>query len=500
MRGAGAGLLAALLALQCAALSAQEPVGEQVSLLLIGGKRAGTSRQSVRVLSDGTWQTEVSVRMAVRRFGNDFTIVQHSTWLEDGLWRSVEAETELNGQRESLSARLEGGGIQVVQERQGRHSESRIAASGDLLGPHGLSERVARAIAGSERELTVLRFQPETAALETLRLTLLGPGDLRDSLGGLHRGFLAEEESSVLPGIVSRAIYDERGEQLYSVAEVGLKMEQVRIEEGDGGAGGELELFDVSSLVLPVRWPAAGPPPLGRLEAVSLRFTGAALPELERAAEAALADLGGRGYRLSRDGEGLILRIERPGPPPVLPVTPSPSAASAPAGSTPPAAGQYTGDGFYLDLTDPRLGELLARCPERDLGCLEALVDSFIRDKSLRYGFSAVAEILDTKAGDCTEHALLLAALLRRSGLASRLAYGFLLTESGFIGHAWTEVYAGGRWVWLDPSFPAGRPYGFRLRLGLLDPALPVWQQMGASLLSLSGTVRAELLEAVREP
>ena len=500
MRRAGAALLGSLLALASAALSAQELAGEQVSLLLIGGKRAGTSRQSVRVLPDGTYHTEVSLHMAVRRLGQSFAIVQRFAWIEDELWRSVEVETELNGQRENLSARLEGGEVRLVQERQGRRSETRIAASGELLGPRGLSERVRRAIAGAERELAVLRFQPATAALETLHLRLRGQGELRDSLGGLHRGFLAEEESSAFPGIVSRTIYDARGEQLYSVAQAGLKMEQVRIEEEGGAAGGELELFDVGSLVLPVRWPAGGPPPLGRLQAVVLRFTGPALPELERAVEAARADLGGRGYRLSRIGEALTLRIEKPEPPPGLPVPPSPPAASAPAAGASSEEGRYTGDGFYLDLTDPRLVELLARCPERDLGCLEALVDSFIRDKSLRYGFSSVAEILDTQAGDCTEHALLLAALLRRSGLASRLAYGFLLTESGFIGHAWTEVYAGGRWIWLDPSFPAGRTYRFRLRLGLIDPALPVWQQMGTSLLSVAGTVEAELLEVVDEP
>jgi hypothetical protein len=488
MRRAGAALLGTLLALQCAALSAQEPAGEQVSLLLIGGKRAGTARQRVRALPDGTYRTDINLRMAVRRLGQTFTIVQCFAWIEDELWRSVEVGTELNGQRENLAARLEGREVQVVQERQGRRSEARIAASGELLGPRGLSERVRRAIEGSERELTVLRFQPATAALETMRLSLRGPGELRDSLGGLHRGFLAEEESSAFPGIRSRTIYNAQGEQLYSVAEAGLKMEQVRIEEEESGAGGELELFDVGSLVLPVRWPAGGPPPLDRLQAVSLRFAGMALPELERAVEAALADLGGSGYRQIPDGEGLTLRIERPEPPPV------------PAESAAAGVEQYTGDGFYLDLTDPRLGELIARCPDRDLSCLEALVSSFIRDKSLWYGFSSVADILDTRAGDCTEHALLLAALLRRAGLASRLAYGFLLTESGFIGHAWTELYTGERWVWLDPSFPGGRPYRFRLRLGLLDPALPVWQQIGASLLSVAGTVRAELLEAVVEP
>jgi hypothetical protein len=164
-----------------------------------------------------------------------------------------------------------------------------------------------------------------------------------------------------------------------------------------------------------------------------------------------------------------------------------------------PGNGEYTGDGFYLDLTDPRLAELLARCPGRDPGCLEALVSSFIRTKSLQYGFSGVADIMSSRSGDCTEHALLLAALLRKAGLPSRIAYGFLLTETGFIGHAWTEAYAGDRWFWLDPSFPGGWPYRFRLRLGVLDPALPVWQQMGLSLLSVAGTVRAELLEFTGE-
>jgi transglutaminase-like putative cysteine protease len=110
-----------------------------------------------------------------------------------------------------------------------------------------------------------------------------------------------------------------------------------------------------------------------------------------------------------------------------------------------------------------------------------------------------VADILSSRSGDCTEHAVLLAALLRKAGLPARIAYGFLLTEAGFIGHAWTEAYDGTRWHWLDASFPGGRPYRFRLRLGVLDPALPVWQQMGLSLFSVAGTVRAELLEAVDE-
>jgi hypothetical protein len=193
----------------------------------------------------------------------------------------------------------------------------------------------------------------------------------------------------------------------------------------------------------------------------------------------------------------VVLELTAPRPAPAWPGT---GLTGPQAGRTEPQAGpagaEWTGDGFYLDLDDPRLEELLAGCAPPGFACLEALVDRTIRTKSLQHGFAGVGEVLDSGAGDCTEHALLLAALLRRRGVPARLAYGFLLTEAGFIGHAWTEVLADGGWFWLDPSFPGGRPYAFKLRLGVIDPAQPVWGQIGVSLLAVAGGVRAEVLEA----
>ena len=86
--------------------------------------------------------------------------------------------------------------------------------------------------------------------------------------------------------------------------------------------------------------------------------------------------------------------------------------------------------------------------------------------------------------------------LLRKAGFPSRLAYGLILTESGFLGHAWVELFAGGHWRWLDPSFPGGRPYGLKVRLGVMDPAQPVWASLSLSLLQVIGSVEAEILEA----
>ncbi len=61
-------------------------------------------------------------------------------------------------------------------------------------------------------------------------------------------------------------------------------------------------------------------------------------------------------------------------------------------------------------------------------------------------------EVLDSMRGDCTEHAILMAALGRAVGLPTKLATGLAYVGGEFGYHAWTEVYVG-RWVEMDPSW-----------------------------------------------
>ena len=66
-------------------------------------------------------------------------------------------------------------------------------------------------------------------------------------------------------------------------------------------------------------------------------------------------------------------------------------------------------------------------------------------------------EVLELRAGDCNEHATLMAALARAVGLPARVAVGVVYTGNGFYYHAWNEVWLG-RWISLDPvmaQFPA---------------------------------------------
>jgi hypothetical protein len=60
-------------------------------------------------------------------------------------------------------------------------------------------------------------------------------------------------------------------------------------------------------------------------------------------------------------------------------------------------------------------------------------------------------EALRTRVGDCNEHATLLTALLRASGIPARLSIGLVYTRQKFYYHAWTEAYLGA-WVSLDAT------------------------------------------------
>ncbi|MGB5156559.1 transglutaminase-like domain-containing protein [Desulfobacterium sp. N47] len=59
---------------------------------------------------------------------------------------------------------------------------------------------------------------------------------------------------------------------------------------------------------------------------------------------------------------------------------------------------------------------------------------------------------LKNKAGDCNEHAVLMAALSRAAGIPARVEAGLVYLNGSFYYHAWNSLYFG-RWVAIDPLF-----------------------------------------------
>jgi transglutaminase-like putative cysteine protease len=69
--------------------------------------------------------------------------------------------------------------------------------------------------------------------------------------------------------------------------------------------------------------------------------------------------------------------------------------------------------------------------------------------------FSSAVETLKAGYGDCGEHAVLLAAILRAAGVPARVVLGLVYfgPKKAYAGHAWVMAYSGGAWIFCDPAF-----------------------------------------------
>lgn len=90
---------------------------------------------------------------------------------------------------------------------------------------------------------------------------------------------------------------------------------------------------------------------------------------------------------------------------------------------------------------------------------LENYVYEHITNKSYSRAFDLASQVAASGQGDCTEHAVLLAALARAKGFHARVTFGnlILVTDTGLFafGHAWTEIHDGEQWQIRDATMPA---------------------------------------------
>ena len=152
-----------------------------------------------------------------------------------------------------------------------------------------------------------------------------------------------------------------------------------------------------------------------------------------------------------------------------------------PAGATAGEAPGFLKATRYLQTDDPGvLRHAAAAAPagaaagEIALGCA-AYVSRTLTDKNFSTALASAAEVAENLSGDCTEHSVLCAAMLRARGVSSRACVG-LVTLPGrgqMGGHMWVEAYlndgTGPKWVPLDPTITGGGVGGGHLLLAVSD-------------------------------
>ncbi|MFA5685331.1 MAG: transglutaminase-like domain-containing protein [Lysobacteraceae bacterium] len=113
---------------------------------------------------------------------------------------------------------------------------------------------------------------------------------------------------------------------------------------------------------------------------------------------------------------------------------------------------------------------------EERMRALESGVRRHLAVKSLRIGYASALDAARLGEGDCTEHALLLAALARAEGIPARVATGLAYAsayagqQQVFVPHAWVYAFIDGRWQGFDAALPAFGAGHLALNVGDGDP------------------------------
>jgi hypothetical protein len=128
---------------------------------------------------------------------------------------------------------------------------------------------------------------------------------------------------------------------------------------------------------------------------------------------------------------------------------------------------------------------------------LEKFVDETITDKNFGSALATAAEVARTKAGDCTEHSVLFAALCRARKIPARVAFGLIYSEhlGGFAYHMWTEVWVSDRWIPMDATLGQGGIGCDHIKLG--DSNLKGSESLAAmaSVAQVLNQLEVEILE-----
>lgn len=195
-------------------------------------------------------------------------------------------------------------------------------------------------------------------------------------------------------------------------------------------------------------------------------------------------------------------------------VTRSGALAAGPATSRPipEEIEKLRGATAYANTDDPEIKRLAKEAaddekdPVKLVRRLRAFVSDYVQTKDLSVGFATASEVARSKQGDCSEHAVLLAALARACGLPARGVSGVVYVprfaghEGVFVWHMWTQVYIDGRWVDTDAALQQDDLDATHIAMSIVnlndsalgEMALPIWSLIGRLKVDVAGVDNAE--------
>jgi hypothetical protein len=498
-------LLAAAFALLLAACTTPDPVAPAID-------RAGTDPAAQAVAEavergdavlDDQWSALLIadakigyVHTVTRRLNGESPCIVTSIFSEVGIRRMgvdmsfrtfVEQRETPTGAILSALSQTKGGSVAIAVEMTVREDKAvittrtigeprsnTIAWDAEVLGPYAqtLKLRAAGLQPGAKIEYKVFdpslqRVVRSTVALDRIETLRLYGKEL-----ALMRGVMTQD---ALPGIKTVVWLDERGDVVRSLTDAMARIETLRCTREEAlSAVVPAEVMDVMD-----RFAIRTAPIRDAYKTRSARY------RLHLPADAAkLLALEDRRQEIEERGEGsMVLRVRALGD------------ASAPAARPAPeflAASPYiqSDDADIIAAARDAAGE---GTPAEKARRIEKWVHKTVAKKDYRVSFASAKEVLISREGDCTEHAVLMAALLRAAGIPSRVAVGVVYWKEGFAYHMWTEAFLND-WTAFDPTLREEVVDATHIKLGATALETSAASDAFLSLVQVIGKLRIDVL------
>ena len=161
-----------------------------------------------------------------------------------------------------------------------------------------------------------------------------------------------------------------------------------------------------------------------------------------------------------------------------------------------PAAEEFLKSNYFINSDDAKVKELAKQAvgketdPWQKAVRIERWVHNNMRSQNFTEAMATADHVAKTLEGDCTEYAMLTAAMCRAAGVPARTALGFVYVDMPkapvFGYHMWTEVYVQGQWLGLDATLGRGSIGAAHIKITdhswhdtrSLAPLLPVMRVM----------------------
>lgn len=436
--------LAALLVLPLFAHAA--PPADQWFTVLLDGRKIG-SFESTRHVDGGRVETTQKLEIALERAGIRVALGASESAIETvgGRPLSFRSSSRLSGTESSIEGTLHGNVLHVVSRNGGTETRREQPWPSGALLPEGLRLASLRAGFAPGTHHVLLAFQP--SSLDAAKTeTVVGAKQDVDLPGG-RRALTLVEQTIALPGApMKMRTWVDADQTMHKMTMpiMGVELTLLACDRACATAPNQgSDVFENTLVAAPRALAAA------ELDG-SLRYT---LAPRHAGKPLTLPDTDEQ--TVVRKGDELVVTVQRQAR--------ARGKDKPTADDTRPNDWLQSGEADIVALAQRAIGD--ARDPLARMQRIETFVRGFIRNKNLGVGYASALEVARNPEGDCTEHAVLVAALGRSLGIPTRvvdgLAYapGFAGKQQVFVPHAWAQAWVDGRWQSFDAAlggFDAG--------------------------------------------